>query len=302
MPSVANRLRNHLGRQKRGSLGGMLNKEEETKAWCRPLFRWAGSKRALLPTLLKCAPNSYQRYIEPFAGSACLFFAMNPQEAILSDFNAELMRTYQVILRHPRQVARRLAALPDTEATYYYLRSLVPHFLGSISRAVRFYYLNRYCFNGVYRTDRRNRFNVPRGDRPGLPLTESEVYRCSVALRRATLMTSDFEETVSLARRNDFVYLDPPYSTVVRPAYGEYGYGAFAPSDVSRLISALNTLSKQGVQVLLSYAGDRAVLDALKQWSVVSIDVRRQVGGGQRNMKAVEILASNYIDLPLLAV
>ena len=133
------------------------------RPWCRPCFRWAGSKRSLLPSLLDCVPHSYDRYIEPFAGSACLFFALRPDRAILGDFNVELMQAYRTIAKHPRLIAREVLRLPASQAAYYRIRSLVPNLLTPLHRAVRFAYLNRYCFNGVYRTDRKNRFNVPQG-------------------------------------------------------------------------------------------------------------------------------------------
>ena len=88
-------------------------------AWSRPIFRWAGSKRLLVPLLMNCAPASYTRYVEPFAGSACLFFAIRPVKALLGDFNAELMHAYKVMSLHPRLVARALAALPTTSDFYY---------------------------------------------------------------------------------------------------------------------------------------------------------------------------------------
>jgi DNA adenine methylase len=274
---------------------------KNNQPWCRPLFRWAGSKRSLLPLLLKCVPDNYERYVEPFAGSACLFFALKPASAILGDFNSDLMQAYDVIARHPRIVARQVSCLPDTSRAYYELRSQAPESLDGIQQAVRFTYLNRHCFNGVYRTDRLNRFNVPRGDRPGLPPSEAEIYRCSVALRAATLVTGDFEAALKLARRNDFVYLDPPYSTASRPTFGEYGYGAFGRHDLSRLLESLKALSKRGARVLLSYTADAEVLGALRDWSVISIRVRRQVGGGGRNAKTSEILASNFAELDELS-
>jgi DNA adenine methylase len=123
------------------------------------------------------------------------------------------------------------------------------------------------------------------------------MFRCSVALRSATLVTGDFEIPLQLAKKNDFVYLDPPYSAAQRPTFGEYGYGAFGSDDTDRLIESLRRLSKRGVRVLLSYTADKELLDALRTWSVVSISVRRQVGGGGRNARATEILASNFSDL-----
>jgi DNA adenine methylase len=247
--------------------------------------------------LLRCTPKSYTRYIEPFAGSACFFFALKPTTATLGDFNAQLIHAYNVVSRHPRLVARGVTQLRNNSRTYYNQRSISPSSLDEVSRAVRFMYLNRYCFNGVYRTNRRDHFNVPRGSHVGRPLSEAEVYRCSLALRAATLVAGDFEETLRDAGKSDFVYLDPPYSTTTRPTLGEYGYGAFSAADIDRLVGCVRRLAKQGAQILLSYAENDAVTETLRDWSVVPIKVRRQVAGGLKNTSAVEILASNFTDL-----
>lgn len=268
--------------------------DQELRPWSRPIFRWAGSKKGILPLLRQRAPSSFARYIEPFAGSACLFFALNPRRAILSDFNAELMHAYRVLAKHPRVVTRIATGLPDDEADYYAIRALDPAELSETDRAARFLYLNRYCFNGVYRTDRFNRFNVPRGTRAGQPLIESEAVRCSLALRRSELLTGDFDTTLARAGRDDFVYIDPPYTSAVRQTYGEYGYGAFAKSDIERLLKSLHALTGAGAKILLSYAVDDDVIDALKGWNIVTLPVRRRIAGGSRSSQAFEILASNF--------
>jgi DNA adenine methylase len=251
----------------------------------------------MIPKLLACLPSDLGRYVEPFAGSACLFFAVKPKLAILGDFNFELMNTYRVIARHPRLVAREVSRYPIDDGTYYALRAQNPESLGDIERASRFMYLNRHCYNGVYRTNLKNQFNVPRGVRSGECPSEAEVYRCSLALRSATLIAGDFETTLAQVKSGDFVYLDPPYSSSSRPTYGEYGYGAFDRADCKRLFVLLRDLSARGVRVLFSYAEEPAVLNALRGWSIASISVRRQVAGGPGKKNVSEILASNFSDL-----
>ncbi|WP_200227293.1 DNA adenine methylase [Rubrivivax gelatinosus] len=262
--------------------------------WSRPIFRWAGSKKGIIPLLQRRTPSSFDRYIEPFAGSACLFFALNPERAILSDFNAELMHAYRALAKHPRIVTRTASGLPNDAVAYYAIREVDPEELSETDRAARFLYLNRHCFNGVYRTNRQNCFNVPMGSRAGQPLTESEAIRCATALRRAVLVTGDFEATLDYAKRNDFVYIDPPYTSVARQTYGEYGYGAFSHADVKRLLNCLDKLSDKGAKVLLSYVADEEVVRSLKGWSVLTFPVRRRIAGGSRVSNAIEILASNF--------
>src|SRR5215471_9721752 len=128
-----------------------------------PFLRWAGSKRQLLPRLASYWNHSYKRYLEPFAGSARLFFHLCPKSAILGDINQELIHTYEQLIRAPDDVISRVFSWRQNKSAYYKIRSLIPETLDKSSRAARFIYLNRYCFNGLYRTNLRGDFNVPYG-------------------------------------------------------------------------------------------------------------------------------------------
>lgn len=266
----------------------------EFTPWAPPILRWAGSKRRLIPTLMGSMPRSFARYIEPFAGSACLFFAIHPPSAVLGDINAELMRAYSVVRRHPRQIARLARSWPTTKSHYYSLRATPPDSLDAISRAARFIYLNRNCFNGVYRVNRQNQFNVPQGVRTGQMPGEHLFYRCSVALRGVKLITGDFQGIISEVKDNDFVYLDPPYAVQQRPTHGEYGYGSFDRLDLPRLNESLTAIDKKGATFLLSYAhGNNTGLE-LSPWFVKRIRVLRHVSGFACHRRSVyEVLVSN---------
>lgn len=268
------------------------------RPWANPFLRWAGSKRGLVPLLSSCIPAKYGTYFEPFVGSACLFFAIRPEAGVLGDFNPDLIATYDTIRQHPRRVARRLVRFGTSADDYYAARALDPSTMSEVDRAARFVYLNRHCFNGVYRTNRKGQFNVPFGSRIGPGPTERDFYRCSVALRAATFVPDDFGVTLRDAARGDVAYLDPPYSTSTRPSFGEYGYGAFRKADEARLLEQLTVLDRRGVAVLFSYADDNAVVEALREWSVVRIGVQRRIGGiGGRRTTTSEILASNIVDV-----
>lgn len=275
-----------------------MNTTRKRNRWSAPLFRWAGSKKQLIPFLRCCIPQSFRRYIEPFAGSACLFFSVRPSQAVLGDINDELLFAYQQIRLHPRLVARACMRLKPSAAEYYRVRSLAPSELSPIDRAARFAYLNRYCFNGVYRTNRQGNFNVPRGIKTGLPPTEAAFVRCAFALRYAELRVGDFENCLNDIKSEDFVYLDPPYASTNRPTFGEYGYGSFTGDDITRLAIALNTIDRKGGSFLLSYSTHPELLKAVKSWNVQKIGVRRHVAGFARHRGVVpEVLVSN-IDLP----
>lgn len=262
--------------------------------WTSPILRWAGSKRKLLSSLIARVPHSFNRYIEPFAGSACLFFALRPDSAILGDINADLMATYGMLCKHPRIVARSVRSLKHTRSEYYRVRATYHKEKDPLQRAIYFIYLNRYSFNGVYRTNRRGEFNVPFGTNTGGIPDSVDFYRCSLALRRASLLTSDFTRTIANAERGDFVYLDPPYSSCNRPRYGEYGYGSFQPLQLAELVSALDALDRRGAKFLVSYASSRAARRAFSRFQVESISVRRHVAGFAKHRHDVrELLVSN---------
>jgi len=271
------------------------NGAHRSEAWASPILRWAGSKRKLIPKLLTSAPTNYKRYFEPFAGSACFMFALRPNPAILNDINPHLIESYEVLRHHPRKLSRAVHALPKTEREYYRQRSRDVSKLGEFERAIRFIYLNRHCFNGVYRTNRNGDFNVPRGKRTGNIPEEAKFYRCAIALRSVELRSMDFVECLADVKGGDFVYLDPPYSTSDRARYGEYGYASFQPIDVPRLVNTLTDLDNLGAHFLLSYAGGAEVERAFRPWSCEKIKVRRHVAGFAGHRGSVsELLVSNY--------
>ncbi|MBK8466326.1 MAG: Dam family site-specific DNA-(adenine-N6)-methyltransferase [Chloracidobacterium sp.] len=264
--------------------------------WSNPILRWAGSKRKILADLVMHAPVDYLRYIEPFAGSACLFCALNPPKAVLGDINPELLHCYQVIKEHPRLLARKARSIPNDEPTYYHQRQLNPNDLEPIDRAARFIYLNRYCFNGIYRTNRHGYFNVPRGVKTGSIQEESIFYRLSVALRNAELRCGDFSVCLSDITAGDFVYLDPPYAVPGKRDSGEYGVGSFQVADITRLVEALHEIENKGAHFLLSYVECPTLVDLLpKAWNQTRLRVRRHIAGfSQHRTSVIEVLVSNF--------
>lgn len=270
-------------------------KNSVTHPWTKPILRWAGSKRRLIPTLMAAMPLEFNRYIEPFAGSACLFFATHPTSALLGDVNSSLIECYKILRSHPRKLSRAVRTMKFEKSEYYRIRAIKPSTLNAFERASRFVYLNRLCFNGVYRTNRTGEFNVPFGSHQGEAPSEHDFFRCSYALRSAELFTGDFEDCISNSRKGDFVYLDPPYSSTARPRYGEYGYESFQPLEISRLRTALQLLDDRNVRFLLSYSDTVPHRNAFVDWKTHSLSVRRHVAGFTVHRNIVpELLISNF--------
>ena len=275
----------------------MNNKEKVTEGRPRqPFLRWAGSKRKLIPRLAPYWNSSFERYVEPFMGSACLFFAIDPPSALLSDLNPELIHTFRTIRDEPESVHDVLSHFPLGKRAYYKIREKNPKKLSPIVRAARFVYLNRFCFNGIYRTNTNGDFNVPyapdgTGALPSLQFLKS----ASARLRKTSIRCGDFE-TILLreARANDFIYMDPPYAVSTRRVFREYGPKPFDFDDVERLAVLLKELNRRKAKFVASYAFTNDINKIFSDWNVKRIVTQRNVSGfAKHRRKAVEVLITN---------
>jgi DNA adenine methylase len=230
-------------------------------------------------------------------GCAALFFHVQPASAVLADINAELMETYRAVCENPDALYDALASLPVGEQHYYRIREQDPSRLTKFGRAVRFVYLNRHCFNGIYRTNNAGRFNVPFGDKPGVIPPVETFRRCAQLLQRAALRACDFGHVLRDTREGDFVYLDPPYAVESRRVFREYGPRDFAEADLARLADHLKRMDSRGVAFLVSYADCTEARRLLKDWKPVRIRVRRHVAGFARSRRvAYELVATNVAE------
>ncbi len=260
----------------------------------KPLIRWAGSKRKLLPLLKEQSPASYNRYVEPFCGSASLFFELTCSTALLSDINVELINALREIKKDPF-IRDKLIEIPSTKDEYYRVRSIDPSGMSCSDRAVRFLYLNRHCFNGVYRTNKKGHFNVPIGTKTGEFPKQYVFDYAREKLESADLIVADYKSTLSRLKEGDFAYIDPPYSKSGRFT-GEYGVGSFNSAELPEFFETLNDLNRKGVKFLFSY---RACEDTIKKlsnaYTVNIIPVKRHISGFKESWNVTrEILVKNY--------
>ena len=263
-----------------------------------PLIRWAGSKRQLLIKLRRYWQNPLARYVEPFCGSACLFFDLEPPHAVLGDLNDELIATYRAVRSDAGLVIECLRRLRLGESSYYKIRSIDPLFLSDAETAARFLYLNQNCFNGIYRTNQCGHFNVPYGP----PKTKRKINVAHVAsaarlLRRAILISGDFEATLRRVERGDFVFIDPPYAVADRRIFAEYQADTFSTTDLERLAACLDSIDKTGAIFVLSYADSREARSVFARWKPKRVRTRRHIAGfSDKRRTAIEIIASNLKD------
>ncbi|GMQ82679.1 MAG: DNA adenine methylase [Rhodothermia bacterium] len=263
----------------------------------KPLIRWAGSKRQLVPRLSTYWGSQYDRYVEPFVGSACLFFNLEPASALLGDINADLIQTYRVVQKQPCELSKALRRWRNDRDEYYGIRALQPENLSEVERAARFIYLNRYCFNGLYRTNRRGQFNVPYGGlKSGSLPSLNELQAASQLLSRAQFVSSDFADVLSRVRAGDFVYLDPPFSVAGKRVFKEYDPSTFSDSDLIRLRRALLDMDEAGVAFLLSYAECPEGEELSDGFHTVRVSTRRNIAGFAASRRAArEILVTNIL-------
>jgi len=263
---------------------------------CTPFLRWAGSKRRLLPVLQTFWTKNHKRYVEPFAGSACLFFAIKPPKAILGDLNPELIATYIEVKYRIAAVLRELKALrPENKSEYLRLREIDIAKMTPAARAARFIYLNRYCFNGIYRTNLAGKFNVPySGIRCGSVPPDEVFERCSNRLRRARFINGDFERVLGHAVRGDLVYMDPPFAVRARRVFREYDPSTFTHEDIQRLRSWMERLNAKRINFVVSYAESDEADVLKKNFSYETVAVRRHIAGfAAHRAMTNELLISN---------
>ncbi len=274
----------------------MKSKQEASSQAVLPFLRWAGSKRQRRHILKSFWSDEFNRYVEPFAGSAALFFEIGPQKAILGDLNEELIETFLTVRDYPARVHHALASIPQGPSHYYKLRSVDPTGLTQIKRAARFIYLNRFCFNGLYRTNLQGGFNVPYGGAKSGNIPSIEHMKaCGQALKAARLMKADFRDTLALVRKGDFVYLDPPYAVSNRRVFVEYGACLFTVDDLGVLGTHLREIDKCGAIFVASYADCSEAREAFAGWRVRRVLTRRSVAGflgARRNH--YEMFVTNY--------
>jgi DNA adenine methylase len=247
----------------------------------QPLLRWAGSKRRLLPTLRQFWSKEFERYVEPFAGSACLFFALAPDKALISDINPHLVRTYKAVAANPLDVYDVYRKLPRTKEYYYSIRKSAFESADETLVAAHFLYLNRNCFNGLYRTNLKGEFNVPfsqsrTGDilKPDLFVSASEMFS------KVEIVCADFAEVIeNMTQDGDFVYLDPPYAIRNSRSFTQYGPDIFTPNDLSRLKDCLLQLDLKGIPFLLSYADCPEARETFAGWRMAEATVQRNISG-----------------------
>lgn len=256
-----------------------------------PFCKWAGGKTALLPEILPRLPAKINTYYEPFVGGGAVFFALAAEKrfkrAVLGDANEELIGTYAAIKEEVEAVIRNLqrSAEEHSKGYYYAVRASAPRH--PAARAARMIYLNRTCFNGLYRVNKSGGFNVPFGDYENPTICDEENLRAvSSVLQDVPFLPGDFVRSTMRAKRGDAVYFDPPYVPASDTAsFTAYTKGGFGPAEQERLRDVVLRLSKSGVHVLLSNSDTPSVRKLYaKGFKIEEVSAPRRINskGGKR--------------------
>jgi DNA adenine methylase len=274
-----------------------------SKMQSKPFVKWVGGKTQLLPEILKRIPSleSKSVYHEPFIGGGAVYFALKPKNAIISDVNPELINAYLAVRDFSSDLIQDLRQHVYEEKYYYSLRSLdrFPNFatLSSVKRASRLIYLNKSCYNGLYRVNSRGQFNTPFGRyvNPNF-VDESNLLACSQTLAGTKIVLSSFHEIINRTKQGDFVYFDPPYFPTNNTAnFTTYSKDGFDEEMQHELASICREIDLKGVKFMLSNSAVPFTLALYKNFNVSVVKAGRAINSqGSKRGKIEEILVTNY--------
>jgi DNA adenine methylase len=267
-----------------------------------PILKWAGGKGALLSQFAPYFPKrgGYARYLEPFLGGGAVFFYLEPEQSFLFDLNPELIEVYTVLRDNAEGLIEALRPHYNDRDYFYKVRAQDSSSLMPVERAARLIFLNRTCYNGLYRVNRQGRFNVPFGDYKNPTICDAAGLRAaSAALQTATLKVADFEIVLEYAQADDLIYFDPPYHPLSRTSsFTSYTSDGFTSVDQRRLANIFTTLDARGCLLMLSNSDVPLIRDLYQDFHIYEINARRVInskGNGRGVIK--ELLVTNFVPL-----
>ena len=245
----------------------------------RPFLKWAGGKSQLLPEILARLPPAFRRYHEPFLGGGAVFFALAPARATLSDVNADLVAAYEALRDDVEGVIAELQHHRAEEEHYYRVRAQSPASLGRAAGAARTIFLNRTCYNGLYRVNSKGEFNVPYGRYSHPTICHADNLRlAAIALQNVELRCEDALAAGARAARGDLVYFDPPYDPLsTTSSFTSYARGGFGRDEQAALAEVFGVLAARGVHVVLSNSDTPLVRDLYARFRIEPVYARRAI-------------------------
>ncbi len=272
----------------------------------KPFVKWAGGKRQIIEQLKKYAPCEFDTYYEPFVGGGALLFELAPKKAVINDSNQELMNVYKVLCDEEK--FKKMCSILNhyekehSEEFYYEIRNKdrnknLYNRLSDYTKAARTIYLNKACFNGLYRVNSKNEFNVPFGKKNKVNTYEGDnliTVSNYLTMNDIRILNVDFEEAVKDAKKGDFVYFDPPYDSDTS-TFNSYTEEGFSKEEQKRLARVFKSLDEKGVYVMLSNHNTSLINELYKDYHIHIIKAKRNINSnGKKRGEVEEVIITNY--------
>jgi len=272
----------------------------------QPFLKWAGGKRQLLSEIHKHIPEKFATYYEPFLGAGAVLFSLQPAQAVINDINEELVNCYAVIRDSVDELIASLKRHTNDQDYYYWLRDLdrqeCYRSLSPVERASRILYLNKTCFNGLFRVNSQGYFNVPYGRYAKPKIVDEPVLRAVheyLAGNDVRIENTDFEEALKGVSPGDFVYLDPPYDPVSdTSSFTGYSLTGFSQKEQKRLKKLFDELTAKGCYALLSNSATPLILELYQEYDPIFVSAKRAINSKASGRgKIGEVLVNNFAHL-----
>lgn len=272
---------------------------------CKPFLKWAGGKRQLLPTIRKRIPENFSTYYEPFVGAGAVLFDIMPSKAVINDANKELINVYKVIKNHIDELIRELKGHINEEEYYYDVRKLDRREdykdMSPVKKASRILFLNKTCYNGLFRVNQKGQFNVPFGRYKNPNIVNEDVLRAVhnyLNNNNIKILNTDFEDGIKYMRKEAFVYFDPPYHPISdTSSFTGYTTDGFDADDQRRLKYLCDELNDRGCRFLLSNSSAELILDLYNEddYKIEYVDANRCINSVAKSRGEIEeVLVRNY--------
>lgn len=261
----------------------------------KPILKWAGGKTQMLGDLLPKVPSSYGRYIEPFLGGGAMFFALQPEQAVIADSNPELINLYRQVANHVDDVVCQLKKYENTQEMFYTVRGQDWTMLPEAEAAARTIFLNKTCFNGLYRVNKKGRFNVPFGKYKNPKICDEEGLKAaSAALKKAEIVCGDYLLVLEhYAQPGDFVFLDPPYLPISEYSdFKRYTKEQFYEEDHVELAKMVKTLHERGCHVILTNSNHPLVHELYAPFTIDVIQTKRHISCNGSTRKGEDVIVT----------
>ena len=270
-----------------------------------PFVKWAGGKRQLLDRISERMPQTYNNYYEPFIGGGAVLFELQPENAVINDINASLINAYRVIASNPQEfiafVQRLDSEMGEDGKEYYY--SLREHYNDKLMKeefdvelAALFVFINKHCFNGLYRVNGKGLFNVPYNNSKKESISVDSIMEVSEYLKKVTIMLGDFEAACRDAREGDFVFFDSPYAPLNPTSFESYTKEGFDVESHERLARLFDELTRRGCYCMLTNHNTDFInqLYGNKGYRIDVVDVKRMINSDASKRNGEEVIICNY--------